>query len=56
MIMPAATVLLLIVSTGADDDVLGVLGALAVIAWIMVGVLVLTGWWDRRGPQAPATA
>lgn len=49
-------VLLLIVSTGADDDVLGVLGALAVIAWIMVGVLVLTGWWARRGPQAPATA
>ena len=49
-------VLLLIVSTGADDDVLAVLGALAVIAWIMVGVLVLTGWWARRGPQAPATA
>lgn len=48
--------LLLVVSTGADDDVLGVLGVLAVIAWVMVGVLVLTGWWARRGPHAPATA
>ena len=48
--------LLLVVSTGADDDVLGVLGVLAVIAWIMVGILVLTGWWARRGAQTPATA
>ena len=49
-------IVLLVISTGADDDVLGVLGVLAVVAWIMVGVLIVTGWWARRGAEAPATA
>jgi len=49
-------IVLLVISTGADDDVLGVLGVLAIVAWIMVGVLIVTGWWARRGPEAPSTA
>lgn len=47
---------LLVVSTGADDDVLGVLRVFAVVAWIMVGVLILTGRRARLSAEAPALA
>lgn len=49
-------VVLLVISSSADDDVLGVLGVFAVVAWVMVGILVATGWWARRSTEAPATA
>ncbi len=47
---------LLTVSSRADDDVRGVLAALAIVAWAMVAVLGATGWAVRRGEAAPATA
>ena len=41
-------IVLLFVSTGAQDDVQGVLATLAVVAWVLVAVLALTAVWAGR--------
>ncbi len=46
---------LLLVASGAEDNVQHVLGILAVIAWGLVAVLAITAVWATRSP-GPATA
>jgi hypothetical protein len=44
--------ILLVVSTGAGDDVTSTLGTFAWLSWAMIGVLLATGWVAMSGRTA----
>ena len=48
-------VFLLVVTTDAEDDVVGVLTTFSIVSWSLVAVLIVTAWWATRGRAAATT-